>query len=183
MNLENYRILLRPWAESDADECYRYAKNPRVTLNFGKPPHISVEESREIIRNVLMKPEIYAIIFKGSGLPIGCVSLLFGDDRNLTDKPDECEIGYWLGEPYWGQGIMPEAVFMLLKHAFIDLEMNKIWSAYYDGNEQSKRVQEKCGFHYMRTEDNVDVPSLNEKRIVHVNCLTRNEWMEYNKIN
>ena len=181
MTLENNRISLRPWAESDAPECYRYAQNPNVSLHGGWPPHTSVEDSRIIIRDRLMKPEVYAIILKETGLPIGAVGLLQGKDRSLTDKPDECEIGYWLGEPYWGQGITPEAVNLLLLHAFIDLGMKKIWSAYYDGNEQSKRVLEKCGFHYMRTIDKVDVPLLHEIRTGHVNCLSRDEWIEHIK--
>lgn len=179
MNLENYRILLRAWTEDDAEECYRYLKSPKVTLNVGKPPYECVEDCKKMIRDSIMKPEVYAIILKDTGLPIGCVGLLLGSDRGLTDKPDECEIGYWLGEPYWGQGIMPEAVNLLLFHAFIDLKMKQIWSAYYDGNDQSKRVLEKCGFHYMWTNDNVDVPLLHETRKVHINSLKRDEWIEY----
>ena len=64
----------------------------------------------------------------------------------LTDKDDECELGYWLGKPFWGQGIMPEAVKEMIRHAFEDLDMQKIWIGYYEGNTKSKRVQEKCGF-------------------------------------
>ena len=77
---------------------------------------------------------------------------------DVDGLPDECEIGYWLGVPFWGQGIMPEAVNLLLHHAFIDLGMNKVWCGYYDGNERSKRVQEKCGFQHQWTKEKVDVP-------------------------
>ena len=100
-----------------------------------------------------------------------------GSDTDLTDYMDECELGYWLGRPYWGQGIMPEAVSLLLHHAFIDLGMCKVWCSYYDGNERSRRVQEKCGFRYQWTTDKVDVPLMHETRKGHVTCLTRDEWM------
>ncbi len=183
MVLENNRLLLRPWSESDATECCRYAQNPKLGRFTGWPPHTSVDDSMRIIRDTLMRPETYAIVLKETGLPIGCIGLLLGDKRRLTDKPDECEIGYWLGEPFWGQGITPEAANLLLLHAFIDLGMKKIWSAYYDGNIQSKRVLEKCGFHYERTIDEIDVPSLHEKQKAHVNCLARDEWIEHIKKN
>ncbi len=178
--MENDRICLRAWTEDDAPECYRYAKDPLVGAIAGWPAHTSIEDSLKVIRDIFMKPEIYAIILKETGLPIGCIGLMMGERSTLTDKPDECEIGYWLGVPYWGQGIMPEAVNLLLRRAFMDLGMNKVWAGYYDGNERSKRVQEKCGFHYIRTTEKVDVPLLHETRKCHVNCLPRDEWMKNN---
>ena len=47
----------------------------------------------------------------------------------------------------------------------------------YDGNEKSKRVQEKVGFRYQWTTPDVDVPLLGETRIGHVNCMTKTEWL------
>ena len=64
----------------------------------------------------------------------------------MTDKDDECELGYWSGQPFGGKGLIPEAAKELLRHAFEDLKMNVVWCGYYAGNMQSKRVQEKCGF-------------------------------------
>ena len=57
-------------------------------------------------------------------------------------RDDECEMGYWLGKPFWGQGIMPEAVKEMLRHAFEDCGMQKVWIGYYEGNTKFKRVQE-----------------------------------------
>ena len=54
--------------------------------------------------------------------------------------------------------------------------MTKVWCGYYDGNTKSKRVQEKCGFRYQWTTQDVDVPLMHEKRIGHVNCLTAGVW-------
>ena len=95
---------------------------------------------------------------------------------DMTDRDDECELGFWLGKPFWGQGIIPEAAHEMLRHAFEDLGMTKVWCGYYDGNTKSKRVQEKCGFRYQWTTQDVDVPLMHEKRIGHVNCLTSGVW-------
>lgn len=174
--LETKRLLMRPWEESDAEELYKYAKDPAVGPIAGWPPHTSVKNSREIIRNVLSISGTYAIIWKETGLPIGSVGIKTGDQTDLTDAEDECEIGYWLGVPYWGQGIMPEAVKEILRYGFEELNMKKIWCAYYDGNHKSKRVQEKCGFKYHHTTEGIEVSLMNEIRTGHVNCLTKEEW-------
>lgn len=174
--LETKRLLLRPWEESDAEELYKYAKDPLVGPIAGWPPHTSVEESQKIIREVLSVPETYAIIWKETGLPIGAIGIKTGEQTDLTDAENECELGYWLGVPYWGQGIMPEAVKEVLRYGFEELEMKKIWCAYYDGNNKSKRVQEKCGFKYHHTTEGIELSILNEIRTGHVNCLTKEEW-------
>ena len=176
MILETERLILRSWEETDAEECYRYAKDPAVGPMAGWPVHTDVENSRQVIRDVLSVPETYAIVWKETGLPIGSISLKLGDATDLTDREDECELGFWLGVPYWGRGIMPEAVRELLRHAFSDCGMEKVWCAYYDGNDKSRRVQEKCGFRYQWTTEKVEVRLLRETRKGHVNCLTREEW-------
>ena len=56
MTFETTRLLLRPWCESDAESCYRYARDPFVGPTAGWPAHTSVENSREIIRTVLSEP-------------------------------------------------------------------------------------------------------------------------------
>ena len=77
---------------------------------------------------------------------------------------------------------MPEAAKKILQHAFENLAMKKVWCGYYDGNEKSKRVQEKIGFKYQWTTKEVAVPLMNEKRTGHVSCITKKEW-EANKNN
>ena len=64
MILETERLILRPWEETDAEECYKYAKDPRVGPIAGWPVHTSEEDSRQVIRDVLMVPETYAIVLK-----------------------------------------------------------------------------------------------------------------------
>lgn len=171
---ETNRILLRPWAESDAEALYEYAKDPRVGPAAGWRPHTSLENSLEIIQKVLSKPETYAIVLKGTDRAIGSIGLHFQSD--LAKKDDEAELGYWIGVPFWGQGLVPEAAERLLEHGFLDLHLARIWCGYYDGNEKSKRVQEKLGFVYQWTSEDVPVPQLNETRRGHVNLMTREDW-------
>ena len=143
----------------------------------GWPPHKSVAESLDVIRNVFNGAEAYAICLKSDGKAIGAIELKLNGHTDLTERDDECELGYWLGKSFWGQGIMPEAVREILRHAFEDLRMQKVWCAYYDGNTKSKRVQEKCGFRYQWTTKDVDVPLMHEKRTGHVNLMTKDTWL------
>jgi RimJ/RimL family protein N-acetyltransferase len=176
MTLETERLILRRWEESDAESLFQYASDPAVGPIAGWPPHESIEESRAVIREVFCGKEAYALCRKADGRAIGAIELKLRGHTDMTDRDDECELGYWLGKPFWGLGLMPEAVRALLRRAFVDLGMQKVWCGYYDGNDRSKRVQEKCGFRYRWTTENLDVPLLHEKRTGHVSCLTREEW-------
>jgi RimJ/RimL family protein N-acetyltransferase/ADP-ribose pyrophosphatase YjhB (NUDIX family) len=69
------RLVLRPWLDADADALYLWAKNPKIGRWAGWLPHEDVEDSREIIRNVLARPEIYAIVLRDTAQPIGAVGL------------------------------------------------------------------------------------------------------------
>ena len=128
MILETERLILRPWEETDAEECYKYAKDPQVGPIAGWPVHTSVDNSREIIKTVLSAPETYAVVLKTTGLPVGSIGLMLGKASNIGLPDTEGEIGYWIGVPYWGQGLIPEAVRELMKYGF-----------------------EECGFRYHHT--------------------------------
>lgn len=174
--LETDRLILRPWAETDAESLYEYAKDPAVGPIAGWPPHKDVTESLHIIRNVLNGAECYALCEKKSNQPIGSIELKLAGHTDMTDKDDECELGYWLGKPFWGKGYMPEAVREVLRYGFENLGMSTVWCGYYEGNMQSKRVQEKVGFIYHHTCKEVSVPLLNDIRIGHTNYMTKQQW-------
>ena len=174
--LETKRLILRSWNEDDAGDLYKYAADPAVGPIAGWPAHQSIDESRYVIRNVFNGKEAYAVCLKEDGKAIGAIELKLNGHTDMTDRDDECEMGFWLGKPFWGQGIMPEAVKEMLRHAFEDLRMSKVWIGYYEGNTRSKRVQEKCGFRYQYTSENVDVPLMREKRTGHVSLMTKTEW-------
>lgn len=90
-------------------------------------------------------------------------------------QPGEGEIGYWIGKPYWGRGLIPEAVDALLRRAFEQLGLDALWCGHYEGNLKSRRVCEKCGFVYHHTERDVATP-LGDIRTEHFYKITRQEY-------
>ena len=176
MILETARLVLRPWAETDAESLYEYAKDPSIGPIAGWPPHKSVAESLDVIKNVFNGPECYAICEKNSNKAIGAIELKLNGHTDMTTKDDECELGYWLGKPFWGRGYVPEAGKVLLRRGFETLGMSIVWCGYYDGNFKSKRVQEKLGFTYHHTCTEVEVPLMNEIRVGHTNFMTKEAW-------
>lgn len=178
MILETKRLCLRPWQEADAEDLYRYASSPEVGPIAGWPVHTSIENSREIINGVLSEPETYAVVLKASGQAVGSIGLMIGAASNLSLPDDEGEIGYWIGVPFWGQGLIPEAMRRIISYAFGELHLSKLWCGYFDGNDKSKRVQEKCGFTYSHTNKDIPWPLLGDIRTEHVTCLPRERWQK-----
>ncbi len=156
--LRSPRLILRPWCDADAADLYRFASDPAVGPIAGWPPHTSVENSLHTIRGVLAKPETYALVLRtdmaasdGTTIPagtaVGSVGIHFpGHGTCAEARPDEVEVGYWIAKPLWGRGLVPEAVRVILARAFGPLGCAGVWCGYYEGNEKSRRVQEKCGF-------------------------------------
>ena len=180
MIIETERLILRPFEPSDAGSIFIYASDKRVGPRAGWPPHKSIEESQRIVDAFCLKPELYAIVPKELGQAAGCIQIKRGADTDMTEREDEGEIGYWIGFPFWGRGLMTEAVRAVCLHAFIDLDFNALWCGYYEGNTASARVQEKCGFVYQHRTEGLFLPLLNETRDGHLTLLTREDWEKAN---
>ena len=176
MILETDRMILRPWKETDAESLYRYAKDDRVGPIAGWPPHTSVENSLEVIKTVLSEPDTYAVCLKGDNEAIGSVGLMVGRQSNI-DLPDtEGEIGYWIGVPFWGQGLRPEAVREIIRYAFKEKQLDTLWCGYFEGNDRSRRVSEKCGFIYHHTNKDIRWKLMDDIRTEHITRLSKEEW-------
>ena len=171
--LETDRLLLRPFTEEDAEGLYAYASHPEVGPPAGWKPHESVEESLRVIREIFQPADSLAVIRKSDGRLIGSAGFV---DRHRTElgTPSE-EIGYSLARDCWGQGLIPEAVEAIMRHAFTALGYQALWAAYYDGNRKSKRVMLKCGMTYRLSRVEA-VDQLNETRLAHYFAITRREW-------
>ncbi len=141
----------------------------------GWPVHTSAENSLEIIRNVLSADETYAVCLKSDGAAIGSIGLMIGKNSNLDIPDTEGEIGYWIGVPFWGRGLIPEACTELIRHAFEDLRLERLWCGYFDGNEKSRRVQEKCGFVYHHTNHDIHWKGAEDIRTEHITCRERDK--------
>ena len=171
MQLETKRLILRPWEQADAEELYCLARDPKVGPAAGWMVHTSVENSREIIRDVLSAEETYAVCLREDNKAIGSVGLMIGEHSNLDLPEEEGEIGYWIGVPFWGRGLIPEAVQELIRHGFEDLKLKRLWCGYFDGNIKSRRVQEKCGFVYHHTNKDIYWKLMDDIRTEHITCL------------
>ena len=176
MVLNTERLMLRKWTEADAESLFEYAKDLDVGPIAGWPPHKNKDESLNVIKNVFNGAECYAICEKGNNEAIGAIELKLNGSTDMTDRDDECELGYGRGKPFWGKGYMPEAARKIIRHAFEELGMTTIWCGYYEGNYKSKRVQEKLGFIYHHTCEEVAVPLMNEVRVGHTNYMTKEQW-------
>lgn len=180
MKLETERLILRPWSFDDAGSLYKYASDDRIGPIAGWNPHKSVDESRQIINDVLSAYGVYAVVLKETGEPVGSIGLMIGDKSNLNLPDNEAEIGYWIGVPYWGQGLIPEAMNELIRFAFNDLKLERLWCGYFDGNEKSKRCQEKCGFKYHHTNKDIYWELTDDIRTEHVTCLEKQDFCDNN---
>lgn len=171
--IETERLILRPWNDDDAEALYRYASDQAIGPIAGWPPHTSIDESREIIRTVFAAPEVYAVVLKETGEPVGSCGIMFPDTlHSAAMRQGEAEIGYWIGKTFWGRGLIPEAVTALLERSFGFLGLDAVWCGYYDGNDKSRRVIEKCGFRFHHTNVGVTSP-LGDTRTEHYYLMTR----------
>lgn len=139
-------FLLRPWKTGDAASLARFADNPRIAANlrdaFPNPytlgdaqDYISSCIASEGRRQLTRAIEIY-------GEAAGSVGVFAGADVYSRSA----ELGYWLAEPYWGQGVMTRAVRQICREAFRAFDIVRIFAEPFEGNAASRAVLEKTGF-------------------------------------
>ncbi|WP_300765809.1 GNAT family N-acetyltransferase [uncultured Bifidobacterium sp.] len=180
--LQTERLILRPWRVDDARDArflYRYASDPDVGPHAGWPAHTSVEESADVIRDVLSDEQNFAITFRGAwegkspDAPIGSIGL-----KIVPDDPGSREIGYWIGRPFWGRGLTPEAAGELIRYGFEELGLDAVYGMHDVSNLQSSRVMEKLGLTELRVMREVPRPLLGDgfRRDEVLRRLTRSQW-------
>ncbi len=142
--METERLILRGWDIDDVNDLYEYAKNPNVGPHAGWKPHASKTESLEIIQSLFLeKYDSWAIVLKETGRIIGSI----GYERDVRrPNTNSRELGYALGEPFWGNGIMTEAAKAALAYGFSEMKLDLIAIYRNPHNLRSARVIEKCGF-------------------------------------
>ena len=147
--IETERLILRPFKQSDLRDLNEYASVPGVGEMAGWGHHKTVEKTQEILDIFIKEDKTFAIVLKENNKVIGSLGVeKYGLEEKLTEFDGYYgrEIGYVLSKDYWGRGIMPEAVGAVIDYLFNDLFLDFLTCGYYDFNNQSKRVQEKCGF-------------------------------------
>jgi RimJ/RimL family protein N-acetyltransferase len=175
--LETKRLILRGWEDKDAASLFKYASDKRIGPPAGWLPHDSIGYSKAVIRTVFAKDEVYAICLKENpGEPIGSIGLNFEGSKERPILSGEAELGYWVGVPFWGKEIAPEAAKEVIRHGFEDLRLDRIYCGYFEGNEKSKRVQEKCGFIPHHINEKTYIIMLQETRKEYINVIDACNW-------
>lgn len=147
--IETERLILRPFVNSDLDDFYEYAKVEGVGEMAGWHHHENRQKTQEILNKFISEDKTFAIFHKKDQKVIGSLGVeMYGMEEALTEFCNYYgrEIGYVLAKDYWGKCIMPEAVKAVIDYLFNELNLDFLTCGYYDFNNQSKRVQEKCGF-------------------------------------
>jgi RimJ/RimL family protein N-acetyltransferase len=141
------RLLLRRFAAGDADEVSRLAGNRNVsatTLNIPYPYEAGVAEQwiGGHARNWATRSSAnWAIVVDDSQTLAGAISLTW-IERSTA------ELGYWIGEPFWGRGYCSEAARAVIEFAFAELEIERIVAEHLRTNPASGRVMQKAGMRH-----------------------------------
>ena len=124
------------------------------------------EEFIERSRERVLKQESYNFMIFQDKKMIGGVGLSGFNNKS-------CQVGYWLGKKYWGNGFATEALKSILDFGFDQLNLEKIYAAYKIGNEGSIRVLNKSGFEYSRKKYEYD--SVLNEEVFLTEMILRNE--------
>ncbi|RST85235.1 N-acetyltransferase [Aquibium carbonis] len=138
------RLLLRPPHADDVPELAELANDRRVAEMLGRMPHPYGEaEARAFIANARQRKAggcVYAITNSDNGAFIGCIG--------LDPRAHGLELGYWIGQPYWGRGYATEAAHAAVDLAFRVTRIDVLHVSCRVTNAASRRVIHKCGFQY-----------------------------------
>ncbi len=146
MTFDTPRLILRPWREEDSESLFKYASDPEVGPRAGWPPHLSLEESRRVIKEIFGNDHTWAIELRETSEAIGCMCLYPYGESNIPIGEDDVEVGYWVARPYWNRGICTEALKEMIHYCFNVKGCHTIWSDFFVDNPASGRVMQKCGF-------------------------------------
>ncbi len=139
-------FTLRKWAGEDAPALVKYASNKKIADNLreGFPYPYTINDAWAFLQAALNADEaksLYRAIDAG-GEAVGSIGVFFKD--NVYRK--SAEIGYWLGEPFWGKGIITLAIMQMCSEAFSHSDIVRIYAEPYAYNEASRRALTKAGF-------------------------------------
>lgn len=138
------KITLRRWSEGDQPSLEKYANNRKVSIHLRDrfPYPYTAEDAKGWIEWTRGEnpPVNFAIDLNGEA--IGGIGLTMGEDIFRCSA----EIGYWLGEPFWGKGYATQAVRELTEYGFKTFALTRIWAGIFESNAASGRVLEKAGY-------------------------------------
>ncbi len=127
--------IIRDWQIEDAPSIANYVNNIKIWINLRDvfPHPYSLQDAQSFISCAIEANQLEAI---------GSIGLMPGKDVHRFTA----EIGYWLVEPFWGKGIMTQAIKVLTAYGIHDFGLHRIFAEPYVANSASARVLEKSGF-------------------------------------
>jgi len=138
------RCVVREWMRGDEPSLVRHANNRKVWRNLRDSfphPYMMSDATRWIDRATrALRGTVFAICV--DGFAVGAIGLTRRDDVNRHSA----EIGYWLGEEFWNQGIATQAVRTVTAYGFEALSLYRIFAEVFEWNRASMRVLEKAGY-------------------------------------
>lgn len=140
------KFELRKWRLEDVQDVAHYANNEHIAANLRNvfPYPYTLEDAKAYVSSCVENDEerqiCRAIIVDGHA--VGSIGIFCGSD--VYEKSGE--LGYWLAEEYWGQGIMTEAVKQICREAFEKFDIVRIYAEPFAYNAGSRKVLEKVGF-------------------------------------
>jgi RimJ/RimL family protein N-acetyltransferase len=146
------RLKLRPIAESDVEALWPFVSDPGFPAMMSWEAHRDRAETRAFIRgqiDALAGGSILSWAIEHKGSTVGLIGLNGITWRQLAWRVDRAELGYWLGPPCWGQGLMSEAALAATRFGFEALGLHKITVGCAEANAGSRRVIEKVGFRFL----------------------------------
>ena len=146
MEIKLRKSALRFWQRGDEAALARHADNYQIWRNVrNRFPHpYTPKDARAWIAHTLAEdpPVNFAITVKNEA--IGGIGLIPGSDIHHRSA----EIGYWLGESYWGRGIATEALKAVSRWAFENYDLCRLWAGVFEHNAASARVLVKAGYQF-----------------------------------
>jgi [ribosomal protein S5]-alanine N-acetyltransferase len=144
MQLKLRSCAIRQWVVQDAATIQRHANNRKIWINLRDifPHPYTLEDARAFLGFVQNEEPRTTFAIATESEAIGCIGLRLGTDVHRKTA----ELGYWLGEPFWGRGIMSEAVQEFTRWAFEAFNLQRIFAQPFENNKASARVLEKAGF-------------------------------------
>ncbi len=144
MKLKLKTCTVRSWEWRDREAIVRYANNRKVSINLRDrfPYPYTDRDARNWLDAVVgLEPETnFAIDIAGEAVGGIGYTMQYDVDRRSA------EIGYWLGEEFWGRGIATEALIVVTEHAFANHDLCRVFAHVFDWNPASARVLEKAGY-------------------------------------
>ena len=147
--LTTARLTLRAFTDADAEPLFEHARNPNVTRYTLWEPHATVADAVTFVRDYAAlrylegMAEPYAITITPDPRPVGACGCFWVAQPHRT-----MELGYWLAEPFWGNGYAAEACRAVLAFAFAEYAPERMQARVVDGNTASERVLAKLGFRH-----------------------------------